>query len=191
MAKLIYSAITSLDGYVADKHGKFDWAAPDEEVHAFVNELERSFGTHLYGRRMYEVMVYWETAHDVAEPPEFREYAEIWRAADKIVYSRTLESVASERTRIERAFDPEVVGRAKETAERDMTVGGPNLAAHAIEAGLVDEYHLFITPVVVGGGTAAFPDDVRLTLELLDERRFTNGVVHLHYRTTPEESTRG
>ncbi len=184
MAKLIYSAITSLDGYVADKHGNFDWAAPDAEVHTFVNELERSVGTHLYGRRMYEVMVYWETAHDDAEQPEFREYAEIWQAADKIVYSRTLESVASERTRIERAFDAEAVRRAKETAEKDMTIGGPNLAAHAIKAGLVDEYHLFVTPVVVGGGTAALPDDVRLTLELLGERRFSNGVVHLHYRTT-------
>ena len=191
MAKLIYSAITSLDGYVADKDGKFDWAAPDEEVHTFVNELERSVGTHLYGRRMYEVMVYWETAHDAAEQPRFREYAEIWQATDKIVYSRTLESVASARTRIERAFDPEVVRRAKETAERDMTIGGPNLAAHAIKAGLVDEYHVFITPVAVGGGTAALPDDVRLTLELLDERRFSNGVVYLHYRTTPEGTIRG
>jgi dihydrofolate reductase len=184
MAKLIYSMITSLDGYVADEDGKFDWAAPDEDVHLFVNELERSVGTYLYGRRMYEVMAYWETAADGPGQPAFaREYAEIWKAADKIVYSTTLETVASESTRIERAFDPEVVNRAKETAERDISVGGPNLAAHAIRAGLVDEYHLFITPVVVGGGTAALPDRVRLGLELLDERRFGNGFVHLHYRT--------
>jgi dihydrofolate reductase len=184
MAKLIYSMITSLDGYIADEDGKFDWAAPDEDVHLFVNELERSVGTYLYGRRMYEVMVQWETASDDPGQPAFaREYAEIWKAADKIVYSKTLETVASERTRIVRAFDPEVVSRAKETAERDISVGGPNLAAHAIRTGLVDEYHLFITPVVVGGGTAALPDGVRLGLELLDERRFGNGVVHLRYRT--------
>jgi dihydrofolate reductase len=183
MAKLIYSAITSLDGYVADEDGNFDWAAPDEEVHTYVNDLERSVGTYLYGRRMYEVMVYWETANSVAEQPSFaRDYADVWRAADKIVYSGTLETAITDRTRIERSFDPEVVRRMKETAERDMSVGGPNLAAHAIRAGLVDEHHLFITPVVVGGGTAALPDDVHLTLELLDERRFGNGVVHLHYR---------
>jgi dihydrofolate reductase len=189
VAKLIYSAITSLDGYVADEDGKFDWAAPDEDVHKFVNDLEQSVGTYLYGRRMYEVMVYWETANDVAEQPAFvREYAKIWQAADKVVYSGTLETVASGRTRIERTFDPEVVRRAKQTAERDISIGGPNLAAHAIRAGLVDEYHLFITPVVVGGGTAALPDGVRLSLDLLDERHFSNGVVHLHYRTTSDET---
>jgi dihydrofolate reductase len=185
MAKLIYSVITSLDGYVADEDGKFDWAAPTEDVHNFVNELERSVGTYLYGRRMYEVMVYWETANDVADQPAYvREYAKIWQAADKIVYSRTLETVASERTRVERAFDPKIVRVAKETADRDMSVGGPNLAAEAIRAGLVDEYHLFVTPVLVGGGTAALPDAIRLRLELLDERRFSSGVVHLHYRTS-------
>jgi dihydrofolate reductase len=184
MAKLIYSAITSLDGYVADENGDFDWAAPDEEMHTFVNDLERPAGTYLYGRRMYEVMVAWETMHTVADqPPSVRDYARIWGAADKIVYSRTLETVSSARTRIERDFDPAAVRQMKASAERDLTVGGPELAAQAIEAGVVDEYHLFVTPFVVGGGTQSLPNDVRLKLELLDERRFGNGVVHLHYRT--------
>jgi dihydrofolate reductase len=186
MAKLTYSAITSLDGYVADERGKFDWAEPDEEVHAFVNDLERPVGTYLYGRRMYEVMVYWESVNDRGEQPAIiRDYAEVWRAADKIVYSRTLDDIASARTRIERDFDPEAVRRMKETMNRDLSIGGPTLAANAITAGLVDEYHLFITPVVVGGGTAALPDDVRLRLTLLNERRFNNGVIHLHYGTSP------
>jgi dihydrofolate reductase len=183
MAKLIYSAITSLDGYVADEEGNFDWAAPDEEVHSFVNDLERPVGTYLYGRRMYEVMVYWETAHTLADQPPFsRDFAEIWQAADKIVYSRTLETAGSARTRIERDFDPETVRQLKASAERDITVGGPDLAAQAIEAGLVDEFQLFVAPVVVGGGKQALPDNVRLKLELLDERRFGSGVVYLHYR---------
>jgi dihydrofolate reductase len=183
MAKLIYSAITSLDGYVADEEGNFDWAAPDEEVHSFVNDLERPVGTYLYGRRMYEVMVYWETAHTLADQPPFsRDFAEIWQAADKIVYSRTLETAGSARTRIERDFDPETVRQLKASAERDITVGGPDLAAQAIEAGLVDEFQLFVAPVVVGGGKRALPDNVRLKLELLDERRFGSGVVYLHYR---------
>jgi dihydrofolate reductase len=182
VAKLIYSAIASLDGYVADEDGNFDWAAPDEEVHTFVNDLERPVGTYLYGRRMYEVMVYWETASAHAdEPPFMRDYAEIWRAADKIVYSRTLETASSARTRIQRDFDPEAVLKLKETAGRDLSVGGPDLAAQAIRAGLVDRYHLFVTPVVVGGGKQSLPNDVRLQLELLDEHRFGNGVVYLHY----------
>jgi dihydrofolate reductase len=181
MAKLIYSAMTSLDGYVADADGKFDWAAPDEEVHSFVNDLERPVGTYLYGRRMYEVMVFWETASD--RTPVIQDFAEIWQAAEKIVYSRTLEAVSSARTRIERDFDPEEVRQLKARAVRDITVGGPDLAAQAIKAGLVDEYHVFVTPVVVGGGRRALPDGVRLELELLDERRFGSGVVHLHYRT--------
>jgi dihydrofolate reductase len=184
MAKLIYSAITSLDGYVADKDGKFDWAAPDEEVHNFVNDLERPVGTYLYGRRMYEVMGYWETAHTLADQPPFvQDFAEIWQAADKIVYSTTLETVSSARTRIERDFDPEAVRQMKAQAGRDITVGGTELAAQAIKAGLVDEYHLFLAPIVVGGGNQSLPNNVRLKLELLDERRFGNGVVHLHYRT--------
>jgi dihydrofolate reductase len=180
-AALIYSAIASLDGYVADEDGKFHWAAPDEEVHAFVNELERPIGTYLYGRRMYEVMVAWETIDD--PNPVMRDFAEIWRAADKVVYSRGLETPSSARTRIEREFDPEAVAQMKATAARDLTVGGPELASKAIEAGLVDEIQLFLTPIVVGGGTAALPDHVRVELELLDERRFGNGVVYLRYHT--------
>jgi dihydrofolate reductase len=183
MAKLIYSAITSLDGYVADENGNFDWAAPEEEMHTFVNDLEGPVGTYLYGRRMYEVMVAWETMHTAADQPPFvRDYARIWRAADKIVYSRTLETVSSLRTRIEGDFDPAAIRQMKASAERDLTVGGPGLAAQAIKAGVVDEYHLFVTPFVVGGGTQSLPNNVRLKLELLDERRFGNGVVHLHYR---------
>ena len=184
MAKLIYSAITSLDGYVADEGGNFDWAAPDAEVHRFVNDLERPVGTYLYGRRMYEVMVYWETADILADQPPFiRDFAETWRAADKIVYSKTLETVSSARTRIERDFDREAVRHMKASAERDISVGGPGLAAQAIKAGLVDECHLFLTPIMVGGGEKSLPDDVHLELDLLDERRFGNGMVHLHYRT--------
>jgi dihydrofolate reductase len=184
MAKLIYSAITSLDGYVADENGNFDWAAPDEEVHRFVNDLERPIGTYLYGRRIYETMVYWETAHTLPDQPPFiQDFAGIWQAADKIVYSKTLETLSSARTRIERDFDPEAVRQLKATAGRDISVGGADLAAQAIKAGLVDEYHLFLTPIIVGGGKQSLPDDVRLELELLDERRFGNGVVHLHYRT--------
>ncbi|MDX6547364.1 MAG: hypothetical protein QOG33_914 [Gaiellales bacterium] len=181
MAKLIYSVITSLDGYVADEKGNFDWAVPDEEVHAFVNDLERPVGTYLYGRRMYEVMTAWETLSD--QSPLMLDFAQIWRAADKVVYSTTLEAVSTARTRIERAFDPQAVRQMKAAAERDITVGGPNLAAQAIRAGLVDECHLFVSPIVVGGGTKSLPDGVRVQLELLDERRFGNGVVHLRYRT--------
>ena len=184
MAKLIYSAIASLDGYVADEDGNFDWAVPDEEVHAFINDLDRPVGTYLYGRRMYETMVGWETDPTLADrSPLMRDFAQIWRAADKIVYSRTLERVTSARTRIERDFDPEAVRRTKAAAGRDLIVGGPDLAAHAIRAGLVDEWHLFVTPIVVGGGKRSLPDDVRVKLELLDERRFEGGVVYLHYRT--------
>jgi dihydrofolate reductase len=187
VAKVIYTAITSLDGYIEDAEGKFDWAEPDEEVHAFVNELERQVGTYLYGRRMYETMVFWESPPDLAaQPPYVQDFAEIWRRADKIVYSRTLQTASSARTRIEREFDPEAVRRLKATAGADITVGGPELAAQAIEAGLVDEYHLFLVPVVVGGGKRSLPDnDVRVSLELLDERRFRNGTVYLHYRTRP------
>ena len=181
MGKLIYTAIMSLDGYVADERGNFDWAEPDEEVHAFVNDLERPIGTYLYGRRLYDVMVAWETITD--DQPVVRDYAELWRAADKIVYSRSLETVSSAKTRIERSFEPDVVRRMKEAADRDLSVGGPDLAAQAIRAGLVDEIHLFLAPVVVGGGTQALPDDVRVELELLAERRFASGMIHLHYRT--------
>jgi dihydrofolate reductase len=184
MAKLVYTAITSLDGYVADEDGKFDWAAPDVQVHAFVNDLERPIGTYLCGRRLYETMAVWETMPSGPDQPSvIRDYAEIWRSADKIVYSTTLSTVLSERTRIERDFEPDAVRQIKASADRDLSVGGSHLAAQAIKAGLVDECHLFVTPVIVGGGTAALPDHVRVDLELLDERRFDNGVVHLHYRT--------
>ena len=182
-AKLIYSAISSLDGFVADATGNFDWAAPDEEVHSFVNELERQIGTYLYGRRMYEVMGAWEAMDTIGRPAVIQDYAEIWRAADKIVYSTTLDTVSSAKTRIERDFDPTAVQQMKASTDRDISVGGPGLAAHAIKAGLVDEFHLFLTPIVVGGGTRWLPDDAFVSLELLDERRFGNGVVHLHYRS--------
>ena len=183
MANLIYSAIASLDGFTADSNGDFDWAAPDEEVHAFVNGQERPVGTYLYGRRMYETMVYWETASTGDDQPDaVRDYARIWQAADKVVYSSTLDAVASARTRLEREFDPGAVRRLKQSAMRDVTVGGPGLAAHALAAGLVDECRLFLNPVVVGGGTRALPAGLHLELELLDERRFGNGVVYLRYQ---------
>jgi dihydrofolate reductase len=181
VASLIYSALASLDGYVADEDGRFDWSEPDEEVHRLVNDLERPVGTYLYGRRMYEVMLSWETVDVTDQPPSVRDFAEIWRAADKIVYSKTLESVSSARTRIERDFDPEAVLRLKAAAGRDLTVGGPELAAQALEAGLVDELQLFLAPVVVGGGKRALPGGLRLDLELADERRFGSGFVHLRY----------
>jgi dihydrofolate reductase len=184
MAKLIYSAIASLDGYIADEDGNFDWAAPDEEVHAFVNDLERPIGTYLYGRRMYEVMRYWETAYTLTDQPTFmHDFAEIWQAADKVVYSKTLETVSTTRTRLEREFDPEAVRQMKASAGRDISVSGPDLAAQAFRAALVDECYLIVTPIVVGGGKRSLPNDVRLKLELLDERRFDNGMVYLHYRT--------
>jgi dihydrofolate reductase len=183
MAKLTYAAISSVDGYVADTEGNFDWSAPDEEVHRFVNELERPIGTHLYGRRMYEVMRYWETAPTGdGEPSAGQEYAKIWQAADKIVYSKSLEQVSSARTSIQREFDAEAIQQLKTAAARDISVSGPTLAARALKLGLVDECHLFLSPIVVGGGSPALPENVRLGLELLDERRFSNGVVHLHYR---------
>jgi dihydrofolate reductase len=184
MAKLIFSAIMSLDGYIEDQQGNFEWGAPDEEVHSFVNDLERPVGTYLYGRRMYEAMVYWETAQAIADqPPCVRDFTELWQAADKIVYSKTLEGVSSAKTRLEREFDPRVIQKLKSTEERDITVGGPDLAAQAFNAGLVDECQLFLTPVVVGGGKPFLPNNVRVGLELISERRFRSGVVFLHYRT--------
>jgi dihydrofolate reductase len=182
VAKLIYMTIASLDGYVADEDGKFDWAMPDEEVHAFVNDLERPIGTHLYGRRLYEVMTGWETMHTLPDQtPIALDFAAIWQAAEKVVYSRTLETASSARTRIERDFDPQAVRRMKSEADRDITIGGATLAAEAIRAGLVDELHVIASPIVVGGGTPSLPDGVRWELELLDERRFANGVVYLRY----------
>ena len=184
MARLIYSAISSLDGYIEDKDGNFDWAAPDEEVHKFINDLERSAGTHLYGRRMYETLMVWETDPSfTVDSPLLIDFAEIWQAADKIVYSKTLETVPTRRTKLERSFDPIVIRQLKETVERDILIGGPELAAHAFQAGLIDEYQLFLTPVIVGGGKPALPANVRVELELLEERRFDSGVVFLRYQT--------
>jgi len=183
MAKLIYSAITSLDGYVEDEAGNFDWAAPDDEVHAFVNDRERPIGTYLYGRRMYETMVFWESVDTGTDQSAVtRDFAGIWRAAEKIVHSRSLQTVSSARTRIEHDLDPVVVRRLKETAEADITIGGAELAGQALALGLVDECHLLLGPIVVGGGKRALPKNTRAQLELLDERRFDNGVVHLRYR---------
>jgi dihydrofolate reductase len=182
MAKLIYSVLGSLDGYYEDADGRFEWAAPDEDVWAFVNDLERPIGTYLYGRRMYETMVSWETVSTAGDQPAVsRDFAAIWRAAEKIVYSRTLEAPSSARTRMERHFDPEAVRELKRSSTADIAVAGGDLAAQAVGAGLVDEYHLFFCPILVGGGKATLAN-VRAQLELLDERRFKNGVVHLHYR---------
>jgi dihydrofolate reductase len=183
MARLIYSAIASLDGYVNDEDGRFDWSAPDEEVHAFVNDQERPVGTYLYGRRLYDVMAVWETMSMDGEPPVMRDYQEIWRGAEKVVYSRTLDAARTPRTRIERDFDPAAVRALKDSAGADLTIGGAELAGQALRAGLVDEVALFLSPVAVGGGTPALPHGVRLDLELLAERRFSGGVVHLRYAT--------
>lgn len=186
MGKLMYSMIASLDGYIADEDGNFDWSVPDEEVHAFINDFERPIATYLYGRRMYEVMIGWETMPTCPDQPaEIRDFAAIWRAADKIVYSTTLETVSSARTRVERRFDPEAIRRLKARSQSDISIGGPDLAAHALQAGLVDECHLYVTPIVVGGGNPVFPAGLRLSLELLDQRRFGNGVTFLRYRTRP------
>jgi len=185
VGRLIYSAIASLDGYVADENGSFDWAAPDDEVHRYANDLERSVGTHLYGRRLYEVMGFWETVDLADLPTPEEDYARIWRSADKVVYSTTLDRVSSTRTRLERSFDPDAVRAMKAASDRDLSIGGPGLAAHAIRAGLVDEWCLFVVPVTVGGGIRAFPQGVRVELELVEELRFGNGTVFLRYRTVP------
>ncbi len=183
MAKLIYAPIASLDGYIEDENGKFGWAMPDEEVYAFVNDLDRPIGTYLYGRRMYETMVFWETASTRADQPTVaQEFAGIWQTAEKIVYSRTLQTPSSARTRIEREFKPDAIRQIKQCSEADLAIGGANLAGEAMSAGLVDECHLFLCPFVSGAGKRALPDNVSAQLELLDERPFRNGVVHLHYR---------
>jgi dihydrofolate reductase len=180
MGKLVYTTLCSLDGYIEDRHGTFDWAAPDEEVHAFCNQLERDIGIHLYGRRMYEVMKFWETVGD-AEPPVMREFAQTWRSAEKIVYSSTLEDAPTERTRIARQFDIDTTVDLVREAQLDVSIGGANLAAQAFRAGVVDECHLLLTPVIVGAGKRALPQDVRIDLQLLDHRRFASGVVYVRY----------
>ena len=183
MAKLTYPAMTSLDGYIEDDTGRFDWAVPDAEVHAFVNDLERPIGTHLYGRRMYETMAVWETDPALAARSDLMaDYASAWQAADKVVYSSTLAAPRTANTRLERHFDPSAVRDLKAAASRDLLVGGPNLAAQALVAGLVDELALFVWPVVLGGRTPALPTDMRVDLKLIDEHRFSSGVVHLRYR---------
>jgi len=190
MAHMIYSAITSLDSYIEDLNGKFDWAVPDDEVHDYINNLERVAGTYLYGRRMYETMMGWETDPGLAAiSPIYQDFAEIWQAADKIVYFRTLKAVSTRRTRIEREFDPEAIKQLKVAAEHDILIGGPDLAAHAFRAGLIDECHLFLVPIIVGGGKQSLPDNVRLQLNLLDERRFGSGMVHLCYQAGQGRAT--
>ena len=181
MGRLIFSIITSLDGYISDEHGNFDWAEPDAEVHQYVNDLEREVGTLLYGRRMYETMVWWETEGDDNEVG--RQFAEQWRAADKVVYSRTLDRPSSAKTRVEREFDVDAVRAMKAAATADLAVGGPELAGQALKAGLVDEVQLFVVPYLVGGGHRALPDGLFLKLALSEERRFGNGTVFLRYET--------
>jgi dihydrofolate reductase len=182
MARLIYPVIMSLDGYIEDAGGGFDWAVPDAEAHAFVNELERPVGTYLYGRRMYETMAVWETDPSIAEgSSQTRDFAALWAAAEKIVYSSTLTEASTSRTRIEPRFDPEAVRELKASADADMAVAGPGLASHAFRAGLVDECHVFLAPALVGGGKPGLPEGVRLDLELVDERRFAGGMVFLRY----------
>jgi dihydrofolate reductase len=186
MAKLNYSTQTSLDGYIADEHGNFDWATPDNDVHAFINDLERPIGTYLYGRRLYEVMVLWETFEaQPDQPPAVLDYAQLWQAADKIVYSTTLETASSARTRIERTFDPSAVRVRKDAADRDLSIGGPALAAHALRAGLVDEVRVFVYPLIIGGRNRFLPDRLQVNLQLRDERTFDSGVVYLRYRVSP------
>ena len=183
MAKLIYSAITSLDGYTVDSSGSFAWSQPDEEVHAFINEQERSVGTYLYGRRLYEVMLAWETMDLTDEPLVIADFASLWKAADKIVYSRSLTTTSSAQTTIHNTFDPDAIRSLKESSKQDLSIGGATLASEAIRAGLVDEFHVYLNPIVVGGGTPWLPADVHLPLTLIATHHFTSGVVHLHYRT--------
>jgi dihydrofolate reductase len=185
VARLIYSGIASLDGYTVDAEGNFDWSAPDAQVHGFINDLERGVGTYLYGRRMYEVMSYWDDqAALTGQPPVAQDFAGIWRAADKVVYSTSLAAPTTERTTVERRFEPEAVAQLKSAAGADLSIGGPELAAQALRAGLVDECQLFVVPVAVGGGTPFLPHGLRVLLELVEERRFDGGTVFLRYRVT-------
>ena len=184
MANLIYMANMSLDGYTEDKDGKYDWTEPSEEYFRFITDLVRAMHTHLYGRRMYQTMMVWETDPNLAaQSPLLHDFAEVWQAADKIVYSRTLETISTRRTQLERTFDPQAIRQLKAAGEHDLLIGGPELAAHAFRAGLIDECQLFLAPILLGGGKSALPDNVRMELELLAERRFRNGTVFLRYRT--------
>jgi dihydrofolate reductase len=183
MGQLIYSGIASLDGYVADRDGNFSWSVPDQEVHTFVNDLERNVGTYLYGRRMYQVMSAWETLGSTGDPDYIQDYARIWRGADKVVYTTSLATVGTTRTRIERTFDADAVRALKDSTDGNISISGPTLAAAAIQAGLVEECRLFLNPVAVGGGLRFLPDGLSLRLELLEERTFGNGTVYLRYRT--------
>ena len=190
MANLIYIANTSLDGYTEDKDGKYDWTVPSDEYFRFITNILRSTHTHLYGRRMYETMKVWETDPTlVAESPLMRDFAEVWQAANKIVYSRTLETISTRKTQLEQTFDPKAIRQLKEAVGHEILIGGPELAAHAFRAGLIDEYHLFLVPILVGGGKSALPDNVRLKLELLEERPFSDGTVYLRYRTRQGNAT--
>jgi dihydrofolate reductase len=182
-AKLIYSMITSLDGYTEDERGKFGWGAPDdEEVHAYINKLASTLGTYLYGRKMYDTMVFWETAEkDPTLPKVAMDWAQQWKAAEKIVFSRTLTEPRSARTRIEHDFNPVLVQQLKANAHLDMSVDGPELATHAIKAGLVDEFQMIVCPVIVGGGKRFFPNDVKVDLTLIEEKTFTSGVMVVRY----------
>jgi dihydrofolate reductase len=183
MAKLIYVSNVSLDGYFEDEHGSFDWTAPDDDLFAFITDLVRPVGTYLYGRRLYDTMAPWEADPALAAQSELMaDFANVWQAADKVVYSTTLDAVSTAKTRLEHNFDPASVRDMKASAISDLTVGGSDLAAHALRAGLVDECHLFIRPVLIGGGKPALPSDTRSELELLDDRRLSNGVVYLRYR---------
>ena len=190
MAHLIYTINMSLDGYIEDKDGKFDWTDPSDEVFRFITDLIRADGMHLYGRRTYESMMVWETDPSLAGPsPLMRDFAQVWQAADKIVYSRTLEAVPTRKTQIERNFEPEAIRRLKDSLQQDIHIGGAELAAQAFRSGLIDEFNLFIKPIIVGGGKPALPDNVRLKLELVEERRFDNGEIFLRYRTKQAGTT--
>jgi len=184
MAKLVYVTNTSLDGYMEDLDGDINWGTPDEEYFGFINDIERGIGTNLYGRRMYEAMVYWETAPMAGQSHWIAEFTESWRSSAKIVFSRSLTSVSSARTTLEREFDVDAIRQLKESASLDLTVGGAEIAARAFRAGLVDECHLFFWPVVLGGGKGALPEGARFTLELVDQNRLRSGIAHLHYRVT-------
>ena len=191
MSKLIYAVNTSVDGFMEDQDGNFGWTEPNDEVFKFITDLMRPIGTHLLGRRMYETMMVWETDPKfAAESSLKRDFAEVWQAANKIVFSTTLENLPTRKTQLMRSFEPETIRQLKANSEHDILIEGPEIASHAFRAGLIDECHLFILPVVVGGGKSAIPNNLRLNLELLEEQHFGNGTVYLRYRIKPESSLR-